>query len=69
MNMRGTTLKMNRITGIEYLGKWARVFYTVPRGRKIYSLFVMASDVRGDYVRSFFFEGRRTDTFEGREGK
>jgi hypothetical protein len=49
---------MNRITALENHGSWVKVFYKTAKGRKVYSLFVAASDVFGDTVRSFFFEGK-----------
>ena len=49
---------MNRITASENHGAWVKVFYKTPKGRKVYSLFVAASDVYGDVVKSFFFEGK-----------
>ena len=48
-------MKTNKIVLIEYEGKWARVFYKVPHGRKTHSLYVYKTDVIDGKVRSFFF--------------
>ena len=48
-------MKTNRIVRIEYEGQWAKVFYKVPKGKKVYSVYVYKTDVIDGKVRSFFF--------------
>ena len=57
VNTRGIEIKTNRIIKIEDRGDWKKIFYKVPKGRKVYSLFVERAAVQGDKVENFLFKG------------
>jgi hypothetical protein len=50
-------MKTNRVVKTENRGDWVKVFYKIPKGRKVYSLFVEKVAVRGNKIENFFFTG------------
>jgi hypothetical protein len=51
--------RINRIVRFELEdnGKWMKVFYKIPYGRKVYSCVVLVTDIKNNKIKLPWFEG------------